>query len=374
MKRKTFENFILAAIILVIIQTFLDDYSSYAGFNVSFRHFLLFTSVLFDLIFTIEFILRSIWAVGEKKFKTYLFFQRGWVDLLSSVPLLFLNSLPTLYFFLKGDLGTATASIAVLNVLKVVKAIRVTRILRLIRILKIFGKIHNAESKMAQRHTQTIATTGVFTIIMLLICFSLFKFNKVDRLIEDRIAHYTRAISNIEDINKTLDVPLRPLIFKTLSNDAHVLKMYYEDFLVFSNISADEFKKYYDYDDSITIEKKEFKLTISVSDINRITAGINLQNFIIIVFLILAYMMLYTKHFVQTVSDIVHIIRRGFSEKDYNLQIKIDENYKDDEISKLAEEYNETYLPEKLKKIEEDKTKKSTTLSMNDLMDFGKKK
>jgi len=374
MKRKIFENFILAAIILVIIQTFLDDYSVYKSFNISFRHFLLFTSVIFDLIFTLEFILRSIWAANKKKFKNYLLFQRGWVDLLSSVPLLFFNSLPTLYFFLRGDLGTATASIAVLNVLKVVKAIRVTRILRLIRILKIFGKIHNAESKMAQRHTQTIATTGVFTIIMLLIFFSLLKFNKVDQLIDQRVAHYNKAISNIEDINKTLDVPLRPLIFKSLSSDSKVLKMYYEDFLVFSNVSADKFKKYYDYDDSITIEKTEYKLILSVRDINRITAGINLQNFIIIVFLILAYMMLYTKHFVQTISDIVHVIRRGFTEKDYNLQVKINENYKEDEIFKLAEQYNETYLPEKLKNIEENKANKSTVLSMDDMMDFGKKK
>lgn len=373
MKKNLFENFILVAIILVIIQTFLDDYSQYASFNISFRHFLIFSNVFFDLIFTIEFILRSYWASKEKKLKNYLFFQRGWVDFLSSLPLLFFNSIPTLYFYLKGDLSQAVLSIAVLNVLKVVKAIRVTRILRLIRLLKIFGKIHNAESKMAQRHTQTIATTGVFTIILILITLSVFKFNKIDSLISNRIAHYNKFINNIENINRTLDVPLRPLIFKSLSNDNHVLKFYYTDFLVFSNIQDEVFNKYYNYDDYSKIKINEHTLYISFKDINKITAGINLQNFIIIVFLILAYMLIYTKHFVQTISDIVHIINRGLKEKDYNLQVKIPPQYKDDEIFKLANQYNENYLPQKLKLQEQEKAKKSTVLSMNDLLKFGKK-
>lgn len=373
MKKNLFENFILAAIILVIIQTFLDDLGVYKSFNVSFRHFLIFTNVLFDLIFSIEFILRSIWANKEKKLKMYLIFQRGWVDFLSSIPLLIFNSLPTLYFYMTDQLGATASSIAVLNVLKVVKAIRVTRILRLIRILKIFGKIHNAESKMAQRHTQAIATIGIFAIIVLLITLSVFRFNSIDNHILNRITHYDKTIDNIENVNRTLDVPLKPLIFKTLSNDNNILKLYYADLLVFSNIDNNYFKKYFDYDDYVKIQKSEFLIYISLVDFNRISAGINLQNFLIIIILIVAFMLIYTKHFVQTISDIVHIMNRGFTEKDYNLQVKIQEPYKEDDIFKLADHYNETYLPEKLKKQNEDKAKKATVLSMNDLMNFGKK-
>ncbi len=373
-KRKDiFENFILGAIILVIFQTFLDEYSRYANMRISLRNFLIFTNVLFDIIFSLEFIYRTIWASRDKKFKIYFFYNRGWVDFLSSIPLLLLNSLPTLYFFLKGDLTGAVSSIAIMNVLKTVKAIRVTRILRLIRLLKIFGKIHNADSKMAQRHTQTIATTGVFSIIMLLLILSFFKFNKLNTLAENREAHYYGIIKNIENISKTMKIPAKQLTRKMLSSDKNILMLHYGEFMVFSNVEKTKFKKYYGYEDYINIEQNEYKALVSLLDINKVTAGINLQNFLIIVCLILCYMLIYTRHFVQTVSDIIHVMIRGFKEKDYNLQVKIREPYKEDEIFKLAEEYNENYLPKKMKMHQEEKEKKSTVLSMDDLLDFGKK-
>lgn len=374
MKKQIFENIILAAIILVIIQTFLDEYSRYINLSVFFRHSLLFTGLVFDLIFSIEFILRSIWAKKEKQLKMYLFYRRGWIDFLASLPLLFLNSGPMVWFYMKGDLAQAGTAIGVLNILKVVKAIRVTRILRLIRVLKIFGKIHNAESKMAQHHTQTIATTGVFTIIILLMFLSFFKFNKADVLVENRKSHYIRTVENIQDLSKTIDMPVRQLALKMLSKDNNLLKFNHKDRLIyFSNISDNEFNKYYDFENYITIKKHGYMLYVSIVDINKMIAGVNLQNFLIIVGLILSFMLIYTRHFVQTISDIVHIIKRGLKEKDYNLQVKIKEPFKEDEIFKLAEEYNENYLPLKSKIQQEEKAKKSTVLSMNDLLNFGKK-
>ena len=84
-------------------------------------------------------------------------------------------------------------------------------------------------------------------------------------------------------------------------------------------------------------------------------------------------MVIYTKHFVQTVSDVIHVLKRGYKEKDYNLQVKIREPYKDDEIYQLAEDYNDNFLPKKIKMQKEEKEKKSSVISMDDLMDFGKK-
>jgi len=372
-ERKTFENFIFIAIILVIIQTFLDEYSRFANFPVNIRHILLITGFLFDLIFTIEFILRTIWSLQEKKFRFYFFYNRGWVDFLASVPLLAFNSLPMLILYLQGSTTQVGEAISILNVLKTVKAIRVTRILRLIRILKIFGKIHNAESKMALRHTQTITTTGIFSLITLFVILSLFRFNKADHLLDYRITRYENIIENLENINRTLNVPLKDLAFKMLANDENVIKLKYAGILVFRNISEDHFKKYYDFEDYLTIKAGEFTLLVSLIDINKLHAGMNIQNFLMIVILIIVYMIFYTRHFVQTISDVVHIIIRGFKEKDYNLQVKIPEQYKDDEIFILAKEYNENYLPLKAKLIQEEKEKKATVLSMDDLLNFGKK-
>ncbi len=364
------ENFILVSIFLVVIQTFLDDYSHYALWSVKARNILLITGFFFDLTFTIEFIVRSILAIRKKEFKLYFLYRRGWVDFLASIPLLLLNSGPSLYFLIRGYHSAGKATIGVLNVLKIVKAIRITRILRLIRIMKIFGKIHNAESKMAQRHTATIATTGVFTIVIILIIFSFFRLNLITNLYNEKREHYTKLITNIENINMDMDVPLRLLTFKLLSNDKNILKMYYINFLIFSNISEDKFQKYYAFDDYLIIKENEFKLYVDVTKINKEIASVNLENFFIIIFLVIAYMIFYTKHFVQTISDIVYIMYRGFTEDNYNLQIKIKKEYKEDEIYKLAEVYNDKWLPLKLKLKEEEKKKKESKLSIDDLLNF----
>jgi len=374
-QKQIFENIILAAIILVIIQTFLDEYSRYIHMNVGFRNILLFTGFFFDLLFSIEFILRSFWATKEKSLKMYLFYRRGWVDFFASLPLLFLNSGPMVFLFLKGDLAQGASAIAVLNVLKVVKAIRVTRILRLIRLLKIFGKIHNAESKMAQHHTQTIATTGVFTIIILLILMSFFKFNKIDTLLLNREHHYIQAIDNLDGLNKSTGISIKKLAKSIIMKEPNVLKFFHIDRLIyFTNITDDDFKKYYSIEDYMQIKKGAYMIYVSTVDINKIIAGVNLQNFLIIVGLILSFMLIYTRHFVQTISDVIHVMTRGFKERDYNLQVKIREPFKEDEVFKLAEEFNENYLAQKARIQQEEKTKKGTVLSMDDLMGFGKDK
>lgn len=67
MKRKQFwENFILAAIALVIVQTFISELGIFLHWNILLRNILLLISLFFDLTFTIEFIVRSINA-GDGK-------------------------------------------------------------------------------------------------------------------------------------------------------------------------------------------------------------------------------------------------------------------------------------------------------------------
>ncbi len=373
MRNKNFwENFILVAIILVIIQTFLDDYSRYQHWSITARNILLLFGLLFDIIFTIEFIVRTLNAKRQGKILLYWLYQRGWVDFLSSIPLLLFNSGPSFFLLVSGKMQEGITTIGVLNILKIVKAIRVTRILRLIRIMKIFGKIHHAESKMAQHHTATIATTAVFTIICVLIIFSLSVENPFEKAINNRINLYNKLIQNVMNINETMEIPLRPMVFKLFSEDKNLLKIYYEGFLIFSRISEEKFYRFYGIEDYVKIKNAEFLLYISIVDINKQIASVNIQNFFIIIFVVLAFMLIYTRHFVQTISDIIHIINRGIREKDYNLQVKIRKEFSEHEIFKLAEYYNDIYLPEKLRKLHEAKEKKETVLSMDDLANFKK--
>jgi hypothetical protein len=82
-------------------------------------------------------------------------------------------------------------------------------------------------------------------------------------------------------------------------------------------------------------------------------------------------MIIYTRMFVQNITDVIHVMFNGFKKRDYNLQVKINGNLDDHEVFKMAKFYNEYYLPAKLKKVEEERSKKSS-LSMDDLMSFDK--
>lgn len=367
-KFKFFENFIFTAIILVIIQTFLDDYSRVAMWPVKYRNMLIVSGLVFDIIFTVEFIVRTVFNSKDKRFIDYFWYRRGWVDFLSSVPLLLLNSGPAFYILMTGDIATATAGVGVLNVLKVIKAIRVTRILRLVRVIKIFGKIHNTDSPMAQHHTATITTTAVFSIIFTLIVFSAAFPDVNNSSTNHRKANYVSSFQAFDKMNDDKGDVLISTALKFYGNDTNILSLEYEGTQI-KSLNKELLEKKYSHEDIILVEASGFKAVVSLLDLNSDVALQHIQSFVLIIVLVLAFALLYTKHFAQTVSDIIHILNRGFRKKDYNLQIKINEHYKDHEVFKLAKFYNDAYLPAKMKK-HQDKAQGGKGLSMKDLMNF----
>jgi ion transport protein len=371
MKIKNFlENFILVAIILVIIHTFIFELAAYLHWSVNTRNILIFLGLAFDLIFSIEFTARSI--AGARKNKQslyrYWFYERGWVDFLSSLPLLLLDSGPSVYFLLSSGLHDGGAAIGTLNVLKIVKAVRVTRILRLVRIIKIFGKIHNAESKMAQHHTSSISTTAVFTIITVLIGFSVFFDSTGSKKIDLRKKTYNTRLDNISLLKHKDNY--KKLITKLFDKDDYIIKIMVKDKILIENIDEPFFKKYYEFEDYIKVKKLDYTFFISIADIHKEVALDHIKSFMIIVLLVLSFMFIYTKHFVQNVADIIHILNKGFRKKDYNLQIKIRDEFADQEIFRLAKFYNDHYLPAKLKQLKNKEENKESGLTMNDLINF----
>lgn len=365
------ENFILIAIVLVIIQTFLDDFSRYMHWSVSVRNALMVSGFIFDLIFSIEFTVRSIISRRKRGFNYYWNYERGWVDFLSSYPLLFLNSGPSLYLLLSGGLHEQGAAIGILNILKMVKAIRVTRILRLIRIIKILGRIQNADSRMAQYHTSSISTIAVFTTISVVFFANIIFSHSIDKASVQRATHYTTLVQQACTLpfydQTNSDTYLKPLFEK----DTQVLKVSVAGRTVVENITSDRFKRYYSYEDYIKVESGTITILVSIEDINQEVAQTHLVIFFIIVFMVLSFMFIYTRMFVQNITDVVHVLNLGFWKRDYSLQVKVNQNLDDHEVFKLARFYNDHYLPAKLKKTQEEQQEKSS-LSMDDLMNFDK--
>jgi hypothetical protein len=351
------------------VQTFLDEYSRYAHWSVYARNVLLFTGFAFDFIFSVEFTLRTIWSKKEKGFIHYFIHERGWIDLLASYPLLLLDSGPSAYLLLFGHIHQSPSALEVINIFKVIKAIRVTRILRLIRIVKIFGKIHNAESKMAQHHTAQISTIAVFTVICVLFGFTVFNMTSGLNQTDLRNEHYRSSLAAVIDIaGKTSDP--HGAIVRMYENDRNVLIVVTDNHAVIQKIDKDLFRKMYDAEDYSVISSGKYSLYVSHVDIMQRTALEHIQGFFIIIFLVLAFMIIYTRHFVQKITDVIHVINSGWRKRDYNLQVKIREDLADHEIFQMAEFYNEKYLPEKMKKFQKIAEPRKTGLSMSDILKF----
>jgi hypothetical protein len=67
--------------------------------------------------------------------------------------------------------------------------------------------------------------------------------------------------------------------------------------------------------------------------------------FVAIVLTVLAFLFLYAPRFALGISDPVHVMKRGLSESDYNLEVKIPPRGGGDDVYELAHLYNTVFLP-----------------------------
>ena len=104
-----FEGIVIVAIILVLVQTFLEDFGVLAGWEWTVRRVFIFSGFIFDLFFTIEFLVRMYTAVYQGKGGEYFAQRRGWIDFVASVPLLLLSSGPAVLAVVTGGTMMFTA-------------------------------------------------------------------------------------------------------------------------------------------------------------------------------------------------------------------------------------------------------------------------
>ncbi|MFW5642881.1 MAG: ion transporter [Alkalispirochaeta sp.] len=361
--RSVLENVVIVVIVLVLVQTFLEDLALVLGWSVSARQILLVGGFFFDLFFTVEFIVRSYDAWRYRRLGEYFWYDRGWIDFLASIPLLLLNSAPGVLALLVGGVPLVGVG-GMLNVLKVVKAIRIARVLRLLRVLKIFRKIKNTDSTMAQRHVAMISATTVSVFVLMLLVLSglsgTFGAATVEQEYQEgllrAVAHLEESPSNVETVAAT---------------HPGILAIERDDTVVYSRHDQRYFDRYYTAGDYAFLQAGEIALFADLLPIGRTQAQDNLQYFVIIVAIVLVYLFVYSPHFAITVTDPIHVMRRGMAEKTYTLEVKIPPRYRDDDIYRLAAEYNRVYLPMKDREnaADEGSTGRSA-LSVRDLGDL----
>jgi len=305
--------------------------------------------------------------------------------LIASVPLLLLVSGP---YFLQSIFGISLVGIIAGSAgagrtLKVIKAIRVTRILRFIRMLKIFGKIKNVQSRMTQRHITRLSTLIVFSLSFFFITTSLLQSLELipsattsvkmrqDAIIR-HIADSDKFISDIErdkylkSITENnpaivyLEYNGKPLCNKLVKNkNGTTLPL---DIKKIDKESQRETAIY-------TINKEIANLEIIFSETGtlRSEAIIDMINFVMILFMMVIILLFYSPHFAKTVTDPIFVMRKGFETRNYTLMVKIPEHLKDDDVFKLAEDYNDRWLPAKLRKLN-DEPQLRPKLTLDDIL------
>ncbi len=337
------ESLVIAAILLVLVQTFLEDFTVISQWTVSSRDKILLAGFFFDLFFTVEFLVRLYFAIMERRVGRYLTIERGWIDFLASVPLLMFNSGPFAFSMLTGQ-GLVLGMGGLLNLLKVIKAIRIARILRFLRIIKIFRRIKNVSSVMAQRHVASITAISVTVVVFSLLFFTVFS----PRLNLDGLeTAYSESQEQIAShLEANIDDPAQFVLALETLQATHptLLIVKYRGQTLYSRYGNGYYQRNFAAGDYRYLPQGELELFFDQRPYVRQLSRDSILFFAIVVLIVLVYLLFYSPHFALTVSDPIHVMRRGLKEANYNLEVKIPEKYKTDDIFQLAELYNEKYL------------------------------
>ncbi len=362
------ESIVILAIFLVLIQTFLEDYAVLTGWSWKTRKILIFTSLGFDLFFSIEFLIRFFSGMMKKEAGKYFMEGKGWIDFLASIPLLMLNSGPAFFALITGS-GFFFGVGGLLNILKIIKAIRIARILRLLRILKIFRQIKHTGSRMAQRHVAKITTLSITTFVFTLLVFSIFSGfislpTAESKVMNNEKSGITNFLENISSERPSAAAEN----FADYDSDLLVVKQKGET--LYTRFDNPFYSTVFGPGDYQYYRTTDYEFFFDTREISQIQALNNILFFIIVVMSVLVFLIYYSPHFALTVTDPIHVMKRGFLESDYNLEVKIPEPYKEDDIYQLGKAYNEKYLPMKVR--QEESSQGQTSLTMDDFEDLFK--
>ncbi len=344
--RAFLENVVIVAIMLVLIQSLVDDVAVLAGWPWAVRLVILFVGVGLDIFFTIEFLSRLYVAYVNRRAAVYFFYERGWVDLIASIPVLLLTSGPAALAYWSGTamvVGTAR----MVNVLKVVKAIRIARVLRLLRLLKVFARVEDTGSTMTQRHVAKIATIAVTVIVAGALALNVgLGLLNVPGLEHRYHQQMLRLLDRVRSYDLTQAAGVQA-VEELAAVDGALLLVQREGRTVYSRYGTTHYETYFGPADYGFSERDGVRVFFDARPLNRHHSRTTLIYLLIIVVLVLWYLLYYAPHFVKTVSDPIHVMSRGMSEKGFNLEVKVPSLYRTDEVYRLGRLYNDVYLPQK---------------------------
>ncbi len=362
------EYLVIGVILLVIIHTMVEEFAILFRWSHTNINYIVIAGFFFDLFFTVEFIARSIVTGRRQGFKRYFFSERGWIDLLSSVPLLLLVSGPSLFMIAMG-MESESATLEFLHILKTAKAVRVTRILRLIRVVKLFGKIQNTESAMTNRHVGAISTIGVIALIITLGFHHLIPGVRIGDhgdYIKQRLEEITPMFKMIPAGTASENVIVNLLKSDPRNGDVIRVKNKHGE-SIYENPDAHQLHFTSFHDREIPLDGG-YTIALSYHPAEMDNARVNLLILFGVLVVITGYILFYTRIFAQQIADPIFVMDKGIRRWDYNLEVKIHEHFENEEIFMLAQAYNARWLPLKnrLRRGMKSRNQEKSVLKMDD--------
>lgn len=323
---------------VALMHIVVSEFALINGWSPDRRFLLAMAGFVCDLIFFSEFAVRSFFFGRKKMFAGYLLKEGGDIDFLCSFPLLLLDSIPSLLCFAENELlfpGAITR-----ETFCVLMTINSVKILRLFRIAKMANLLGNFKSAMAAYHSRVIVFSIVISITLVGAVFSAPLFDPSLRNISQRVAHYTTLVEcSPENISEWL-LKNDPLVLQA-KKDSVVLVDTFAGGGTAAKVSSD-FRM---------IQTASYGLIISVADIHAHSALYRMLLAFIAIVVCAVIELRYSGHFDAVITDVLTVMRKGLFCREYNLMVKIPQEYKDHEIYTIARLYNEKFLPEKMRNL-----------------------
>lgn len=337
------EYLVIIAIVLVVVQTVLNDLTRYFNWSHSTVVILTFAGFFFDLLFTVEFSARSIISLRRKEFTEYFLKQRGWIDFLASIPLLLLASGPAVILYIAGTTWGGLA-IGFLSVLKTAKAVRVPRILHLTRMARISDRVEHSDSVMTNRHVATVSTISIVVLLLVLLLGRFAPFMNAG----DPEAYLKKRVAALKPVLATENMSRKTrLKLVKASDEAYndIIYVKHNDSYLFENNNRTELIYTAYPGDNREIELGPYAVAFSYHPAEKQQAEISLLILAAIVLITGANIIFYSHIFSRQVSDPVEVMHKGLIKWDYDIPVHINKHYSDDEIFRLAQAFNNRWLP-----------------------------
>lgn len=155
-----------ALIVLALAAAVAEDAVGAAGGPWAFRKALGLANAVIDSVFVLQFAMSLALALSDDRTLDYLARRQGWIDGLSSLPLLIFVSGPFAFAAAEGFLSETSAyglSLATTGILGPLRALRSLRLLSFIRLL---SRIKGFDSRSTRRHVARAASLGTGAVVL----------------------------------------------------------------------------------------------------------------------------------------------------------------------------------------------------------------